>query len=60
MPRLALRLPGRLCLPWIAHLARPARSEGTTVSTNSLSPRERYWRDWLLRAYHATPPSRPQ
>jgi hypothetical protein len=61
MPLSALRLPGRLRLPWLAHSVRPADSEETAVSTESLSPRERYWRDWLLRAYRATPPtSRPQ
>lgn len=61
MPHLALRLPGRLRLPWLARFARPAHSEEITIPTASLSPRERYWRDWLLRAYRATPPtSRPQ
>ncbi len=61
MPHLALRLPGRFRLPWLAHFAQPARSEVITIATEELSPRERYWRDWLIRAYHATPPtSRPQ
>ena len=31
---------------------------GTTVPTASLNARERYWRDFLLRAYHAH--DRPQ
>lgn len=57
MPLLALRFLNRFCLSWLAHCARPARSESIPIATDDLSPRERYWRDWLLRAYRATPPT---
>lgn len=58
----ALRFPGRFRLPWLDCLTRRARSEESTLSTDDLSPRERYWRDLLIRAYCAKPPlsSRPQ
>lgn len=40
---------------------RPRCPAERTIPTASLTPRERHWRDFLIRAYRALPdPSRPQ